>query len=146
MGRNRTGYLVSVRRFSTTNHGSAGPRPGAGGFTLLEVIVALAVAAVTLAGLMKAASENVTNTARLRDKTLAHWVAMNKATELRVTDQWPSPGTQTGSTDMAERKWYWQIETSNTEDPYVRRLEIEVSDDENGDGSLVVLTGFLHRP
>ena len=49
----------------------------AGGFTLVEVLVALSVIAIALAAVLKGASEGASSARYLRDKTLAHWVAMN---------------------------------------------------------------------
>ncbi len=54
------------------------------GFTLLEVLVALAVLAIAMAALIKTGGENTRSAAYLRDKTLAQWVAMNVIAEQRL--------------------------------------------------------------
>jgi general secretion pathway protein I len=100
------------------------PRRYAQGFTLLEVLVALAVVAIALAAAVKAAGENAVNTAYLRDKTLAHWVAMNKVAELQLAATWPAPGVSHGQVSLARREWRWQAEVENTDDPSVRRLRV----------------------
>ena len=72
------------------------------GFTLLEVLVALAVVAIALGAGIKAAGSNIDNAAYLRDRTLAHWVAMNKLAEMETMKKFPSPGTtERGSTRCA---------------------------------------------
>jgi general secretion pathway protein I len=116
------------------------------GFTLLEVLVALAVVSLALAALIKAAAQAAENTAYLRDKTLAHWVAMNRITEYQVYREWPATGTRTGASEMAGREWAWTITIENTMDPDTRRLQVEVRREEEQEYPLVELTAFLARP
>ncbi len=83
------------------------------GFTLLEVLVALAVLALALAAGIKAAGSNIDNAAYLRDRTLAHWVAMNKLTEMQVFNKFPGSGTtERGSLLLAGSEWYWTVQTT----------------------------------
>ncbi len=121
-------------------------RTRAAGFTLLEVLVALAVVAVALAALIKVASNNVQNAIYLRDKTLAHWVAMNKITEYHVNREWLPVGERSGSSEMAEREWFWSILTATTEDSSTRRIEVSVRADEDQEDPLVVRVAFLPQP
>lgn len=88
------------------------------GFTLLEVIVALAVAAVGLAGVIKVAGGNAYNAQHLQQKTLAQWIAMNRISQLRARKEFPPIGSANGKmtfTDELEAKqgdwWYWKQET-----------------------------------
>lgn len=83
------------------------------GFTLLEVLVALAVLALALGAGIKAAGSNIDNAAYLRDRTLAHWVAMNKLTEMQVFNKFPAKGsTEHGSLLLAGSEWYWTVQTT----------------------------------
>jgi len=83
------------------------------GFTLLEVLVALAVLALALAAGIKAAGSNIDNAAYLRDRTLAHWVAMNKLTEMQVFNKFPTAGSsEHGSLLLAGSEWYWTVQTT----------------------------------
>lgn len=116
------------------------------GFTLLEVIVALAVLAIALAAVIKGVAANVDNMSYLRDRTLAHWVGMNKIVESQVRGDWPAPAKTEGKTSMAEREWYWKITMEKTPDPEVRRMAVEVRDRPDDDQALVRLTGFLGKP
>jgi len=113
------------------------------GFTLLEVIVALAVLAITLAAVIKTTAENAENVRYLRDRTLAHWVAMNVLTDMQVRKAWPSIGKQEGSEMMAGREWFWIMHTSNTLDEELRRLMIEVRIVPKAQEPLAVLVGFV---
>jgi general secretion pathway protein I len=106
------------------------------GFTLLEVMVALAVLAFALAAGIKAASSNISNESYLETRTLANWVAMNKMTEMEVFNQWPSAGNKKrGTTIMAGHEWHWTVETTESTvlDPYkfgVATVKVRASEDD----------------
>lgn len=112
------------------------------GFTLLEVMVALAIVAIALAAAIKVSAMSVDNLSHLRNKTLAHWVALNLLAERRLQPVWPAMGDSNGEMTMAGREWPWLIEITSTEDTDVRRIQLTV----DGEESLVSLTGFLPRP
>ena len=116
------------------------------GFTLIEVVVALTIIAVALAAVISAASSTVHNAAGLQERTFAHWVAMNKLTELHVMKEWPDTRKSSGSTLMAEHEWFWSMEVIETQDKSVRKVEISVRANEDDENSLVHLTGFVGRP
>ncbi len=113
------------------------------GFTLLEVLIALVVIALGLAALVKTSSHYVDNHTYLRDKTFAHWVAMNVITELHVKRTWLPIGKKTGDSTMVQRTWYWTILTTATLDETLRRVIVKVSTDEAQRESLLILTGFI---
>ena len=115
------------------------------GFTLLEVIVALAVLAIALAAVIEGITAYVGNTAYLRDRTLAHWVAMNKAAELQLQKAWPSAGSTRGSTLLADHEWFWTVVVFQTEDDDVRRADIEVSERDGGQ-ALTKLITYIGQP
>lgn len=117
------------------------------GFTLLEVMVALAVVAIALSALVKGGSQSAATAAHLRDKSLAHWVAMNRVAELQLQKQWPAPGESRGDEEMAGRRWHTLARVSTTEDPDIRRLEVEVRASEAKEAAVVErLLAFLPRP
>lgn len=113
------------------------------GFTLLEVLVALAVAGVGLAGVIKVAGSNAYNAQHLKNKTIAQWVAMNRITELKVQKAFPAIGKTKGDMEMAGRKWYWRQETRAT--PFtqpelknnLRQVEVMVYADEDSKSTLL---------
>ncbi len=82
------------------------------GFTLLEVLVALAVIAIAMGGVMRAVSSNISNTGYLQEKTLAHWIAMNKMNEYMALEKFPTAGSRDkGSVVYAGHEWAWSAET-----------------------------------
>lgn len=116
------------------------------GFTLLEVLVALAVLAVALGALIKGGADNAANAIYLRDKTFAQWVATNQAVEMQLDKQWPATGTTKGEAMMADRTWYWRAKVEATEDETIRRLELDVfADEEREEGGLAHVVAFLPR-
>lgn len=117
------------------------------GFTLLEILVALAVLAVALAAVIKAVGGYTSNQAYLRDRTLATWVARNVLVEQRVKDAWPDVGELKGDTEMGGRKWRWVGTVSQTDEQDLRRLDVAVRPYDAEDSQpLAVLGGFLRRP
>ncbi len=119
----------------------------ANGFTLLEVLVALAVLTIALAALIKGTADNAKNAAYLRDKTLAHWVGMNVVAEQRLTAKWNEQGVQRGDEEMGNHIWYWSAKLVKTFDEDVRRLEVDVrGSDKRDDTPLATLVAFLPRP
>lgn len=113
------------------------------GFTLLEVIVALAVLAITLTAVIKTTAENAENVRYLRDRTLAHWVAMNVLTDIRARKEWSPLGKQEGTAMMANQEWSWIHYTENTLDKELRRITIEVRSTPTTQEPLAVLVGFV---
>ena len=97
------------------------------GFTLMEVLVAMAVLSLGLIAVIKVVSEVSTSAMQLRDKTYAQWVALNKIAEMRLQTTWPPTGKSNGTTDMAGRKWRWVMEIKTTDDADVHRLEVTVN-------------------
>ena len=115
------------------------------GFTLLEVLVALAVLGIAMAAIVKASTEMTGNAVQLRERTLASWVASNVLTELRIARVWETEDHD-GETRMAERDWYWEAEIRSTPNPGLRRVDIRVFSDPGHDHSITVLTALLSNP
>lgn len=115
------------------------------GFTLLEVMVAVAVLALAMAAVIKAATHSGANVATMRENTLAQWVAENRMAELRAEEAWFS-GNDSGTAELAGREWFWHIETENTADSNLRRITIRVSADEGSEDWLALLEGFIVNP
>lgn len=96
------------------------------GFTLLEVLVALAIVALGMAALMTALSSAADSTTYLRDKTFAEWVALNRIEEVRLAQQRPQKGDSEGEMELAGRKWQWKQEVLETEVEGILRIDVRV--------------------
>lgn len=114
------------------------------GFTLLEVIVATAIAATALLALYGAAGATSRNAAVLRDRTYGQLVASNQLAELRARRAWPAAGTLHGTSDIAGRRWAWRAQVSATDDAAIRRVDFSVAAEDGT--TAATLIGFLGRP
>lgn len=117
------------------------------GFTLVEVMVALAIVALALPALMFALQQQVDATGYLRDKSMAHSVAANKLSEVRILALARGDllkGREAGVVTMGDREWYWWMESKLTEVPLFYRLQIDVAqEEEDVDSPLHTLVAFL---
>lgn len=115
------------------------------GFTLIEVLIALAVLAVGLVALVQAGGQRADNVRHLENRTLATWIADDRLTAMRLAGEWPSAGTDEGEREMAGRTWYWEAEVEETPEERVRRINVAVRLDEAGE-PVARLTGFIGHP
>jgi general secretion pathway protein I len=115
------------------------------GFTLLEVLVALAVLAIGLGAVITAAGQSAGNIRYLRDRTIAGWIAENKLNELLLAQAWPELSNIQGTAAMAGREWRWETRVSNTPDPDMRRLEVAVGAIEQDSEPLARVAAFKGR-
>ncbi len=117
------------------------------GFTLVEVMVALAVVAIALPALLMSLYQQVDSTAYLRDKSQAQMVAANKLTEMRLLSrarQSVLKGRDSGISELADREWHWWLESRPTEVDQFYRLEIRVAASaEERERPLHTLVAFL---
>lgn len=116
------------------------------GFTLLEVLVALSILAIALAAIIGVASNQALNTTHLRDKTLAHWVAMNKIAELQMSAEWPAKGKVRGDEELGLHEWHWVRTVTETPDGRVRQVDVAVYRDKQDEQPVTSLTSFLSQP
>lgn len=117
------------------------------GFTLLEVMVALAILAITLGALIKASGSYANNAAYLKEKTFAQWIAQNKAVEYQLANKFPPLGSREGDINYALQDWRWRVKVSTTDDQRLRRLRIDIILS-NGKFKkpIVSLVAFVGRP
>lgn len=100
--------------------------PRTRGFTLIEVLVALAIVALGMAALMTALGSSADSVSYQRDKTFAEWVALNRVEEVRLALQRPTKGKSEGEAEMAGRKWRWAQEVLETEVKGILRVDVSV--------------------
>jgi general secretion pathway protein I len=79
-----------------------------GGFTLIEVMVALLLVTLALAAAVELGTGSARQLEAMSEATRAHWVAMNRLTQLRATDRFPAKGEKSGRVHEQGRTWYWK--------------------------------------
>ena len=114
------------------------------GFTLLEVLVALAVVSIALAAGLRAAGVLTDNAERLSDVMAAQWCADNQLTELRLRRSFPGVGDSDFSCEQLGRAYKGKLVTRTTPNPSFRRVDAVVSSEEGL--PLVTLSTVLGRP
>lgn len=113
------------------------------GFTLIEVMVALAIVAFGLIAVFGQLNQSATAAMRLRDRSFAHWVAMNRIVELRLAGGFPAVGTRSDDVEMANQRWHYEVKISATEDDRLRRVDVTVSPADRQGRPLATVVGFL---
>lgn len=116
------------------------------GFTLLEVLVALAILAVALAAAIRAGAAAGRTAGDLRLRVLAGWVAENRVAELRARALWPAPGEAGGEVVMGGETLRWRQAVSQTMNSRFRRVEVTVAAAGEAEGAAARLIAYLHQP
>ncbi|HEY0665527.1 MAG TPA: type II secretion system minor pseudopilin GspI [Gallionella sp.] len=96
------------------------------GFTLLEVMVALAIVGTALGASLRAVGSLTRNSSDLRISMMATWSAENRLTQIRLAREWPPFGQRTFACPQDELKLVCKEEVFATPNPYFRRIEVSV--------------------
>jgi general secretion pathway protein I len=115
------------------------------GFTLVEVLVALAVVALGLTALMVAVSGTARTSGYLRDKTIAQWIALNRLTQVRLQVNKLGDTQDTGQIDFAGQKWHYDTRYFATQFQSMKRVVVRVypGDTKTKGNPIAESTGFL---
>lgn len=112
------------------------------GFTLIEVLVALAIIAISIGAAMRATSAALVGSGEIKDRTMARWVGRNELARLQTTPSLPAPGTQGGEVMLGNVGFAWNAVVETTPNPNFRRVEIVVKR-QDGPNSLATVQGFV---
>lgn len=114
------------------------------GFTLVEVLIALAILAIALAATMRATSLATTTAADVKQRTYATWVAQNRIAQLTAMKSFPSVGETSGQATMAGNNFEWKQVSNETPNPVIRRVDVTVH--KPGESAyLAKLTAYVTR-
>ena len=104
------------------------------GFTLIEVLVALAIVAIGMAAVIGAVGSSADTAAYLRDKTFANWIALNQLEQARLGNRMPAKGTTEGELDYAGHHWRWQQDVNDFAFPGMIRIDVKVQQADTAKG------------
>ena len=118
------------------------------GFTLIEVMVALAVFAIVSVALVGNSTSTLRQAGIIQDRTVATWLAEDQIAILRMRrrseENFPVLGTYRVLLESAGVKWDIETEIESTENDYVRRVTVRVYRD-SAQEATSELVGFLGR-
>lgn len=115
------------------------------GFTLIEVLVALAVLAIALSAVLRAVGSAVDTAIALRDHTEAMWVAQNRIAIHQIRRDWLPVSLHNGTETEGRRRWQWQETIEGTPLPGFRRVNVRVRAPRSAH-VLAHLVGFIRKP
>ena len=117
--------------------------PRRGGFTLVEMLVALAIVAVALTAAMRVLVQAADGAGTLKARTLALWVAQNRLAAAEFERVLPPTGTRRGEAAQAGVAFVWREHVATTPNPVIRRIDVDVAEAAAPDYVLARLTGYV---
>ena len=115
------------------------------GFTLLEVLIALAILAIAMAAVARASALMSDSSHELKRRLLANWVAENRLAENASKSAWPDVGIKSGVEQQAGLSLRWEENVAGTPNTAFRRIEIKVYASDHEGQALAQLVGYLGR-
>lgn len=113
------------------------------GFTLMEVLIALAIFAVCAATMLKHSGQALRQAQGLETRTFANWIAENRLEALRLEPSILSPGKNSEIHEFANRRWQVNTQVFTTRAPTLYRIVVLVSEDSGNDPAVYSLDGFI---
>jgi general secretion pathway protein I len=116
------------------------------GFTLIEILIALAILSISLTAVIKATSQNIKDTLYLQDKTIANWVALNVMNEARlgILKLPAEPAKLNKDITMLGEKWIAQANYATSRNQHIREIHVIVSKKTGRKSPLIRLTGYVY--
>ncbi len=96
------------------------------GFTLLEVLVALAILALSAAAVLRQTQLGVKQQYELEMKSTALWIADDVLAAVLVQPQWPPLGRSEQKQSFQGQEWVVTTDVQATPDPMMRKIEISI--------------------
>ena len=114
------------------------------GFTLVEVMVARVVVALSLTGIAVVLGDMLNNANWLKESTYASWIAQNRIVELRAANEYPDADETSGNVTYANSEWTWRAVVTETGVENLWRVDVSVS--RPGGDNIRTVTGFIGEP
>ncbi len=126
----------------TRNFKSRKPQTG---FTLIEVMVALAIVALSLSAVVASVSQMVQAASAIQERTYASWIAQNKISEIRLSNVTPEVSETDDQVTFASVEWALRTTISETGVENLYRVDVAVSYASN-EQVIRTVTGFIGEP
>jgi general secretion pathway protein I len=114
------------------------------GFTLIEILVSLAIFAIAFLSIETLYGETVASRTSIKQRIIAQWVVDNLVNEMYLNNVWPDLTSEQGTVEMAGHHWYWSRNTRQTSEKNIRLVihEIRVN---QGDESAIFTQETYHE-
>jgi general secretion pathway protein I len=113
------------------------------GFNLIEIMFALLLLALVITVSVETSSGDFASYNRIKDTTLARWLASNRIAEAQAGKDFPSLGKQQGNGDMGGIAWQWEQEVSATQDAGLRKIKVSVFHEGKKQQAMAVEVGYV---
>lgn len=120
-------------------------RPLKRGFTLIEVMLAMAIFSVAGIAILGTTDTNARNLGHLESKIVASWVASNQMVEVTLDNTWPPKNNRKGKVELAGQEWFWQQKVIKTTDKDLRAIVMEVRLQEKDEAALTSLMTYVSK-
>jgi len=118
-------------------------KPKSAGFTLIEVMLAMAIFAIAGVALISSADTHFRHLSYIETKMMANWVASNQLVEATLDKSWPPKNNKKGKVELAGREWFWMQKVLKTTDQNMKAVSVEIRLDKAKETSLASLTTYL---
>lgn len=103
------------------------------GFTLIEVLLGLAIISIALTALVAATGQNIQQTQRLKETMIEHWIAKQAINQIQVGLLVPTPRSNTTyKTRWLNKDWFWRVHIKKTATKVIKSLTIYTSSSQSG--------------
>lgn len=115
------------------------------GFTLIEVLIALAILSIALTAIIRATSQNIRDTSYIQNKTIANWVGIKIINETRagILKLPVKPDHLEQKTEMLGQQWAWEGYLSPTPNPHIQEIHVDVSQT-RGNKKIISLVSYIY--
>ena len=119
---------------------TSGSSASDGGFTLLEVLVALVIIGTALAASLRSVASLTQNSQDLRAAMMATWSAENRLTQIRLSREWPPLGRRVFACAQGELALRCEEQINPTPNPAFRRVEVTVLNERDPGRRIITLS------
>ena len=121
-------------------------RNSSSGFTLVEVLVAMTIVAVSLLAALRVATQGTKHVGELRARLFAGWVAADRLAEHHARGDWLPVDVLTGAQHQGNLEFGWREEVSTTPNAAFRRIDVYVFEPTQPSHFLAHAVGFVVNP